>query len=214
VEGPICPADTQLIETFAWLGDRFRRLDFHLARLYRSADALGFALDHGAIADALDQINGPKPLRIRLTLGLDGAVGLTSASLAPNPAEWRISVAPDRLDSADPFLQHKTTQRRLYDQTRAALPAGVDEVIFLNERDEVCEGTISNLFFDLGRGLMTPPLTSGCLPGVLRAERLASGTCAEALLMARDLPRAKLWMGNSLRGLIPARLVERVSRLT
>lgn len=106
--------------------------------------------------------------------------------------------------SADPRLAHKTTDRALYDRARAALPAGVDEYLFLNERGEAAEGTITTLFFDLGDGLRTPPLSSGCLPGCLRAELLATGRAREEPLPASLLPRAKLWMGNSLRGLIPA----------
>ena len=103
-----------------------------------------------------------------------------------------------------PRLAHKTTDRALYDRARAALPAGVDEYLFLNERGEAAEGTITTLFFDLGDGLRTPPLSSGCLPGCLRAELLATGRAREEPLPASLLPRAKLWMGNSLRGLIPA----------
>jgi 4-amino-4-deoxychorismate lyase len=76
-------------------------------------------------------------------------------------------------------------------------------VIFLNERGEVCEGTITNLFFDRGRGLRTPPLACGLLPGVLRSEL----GCPEEVLPAAELPRVRLWLGNALRGLIPARHV-------
>jgi 4-amino-4-deoxychorismate lyase len=48
--------------------------------------------------------------------------------------------------------------------------------------------------------MRTPPLSSGLLPGVLRAEL----ACPQEVLMARDLPRVRLWVGNALRGLIPA----------
>jgi 4-amino-4-deoxychorismate lyase len=84
------------------------------------------------------------------------------------------------------------------------LAEGLDEVIFLNERGEVCEGTISTVFFDKGQGMRTPPLTCGVLPGVLRAE-MAVG---EEVLLAEDLPKTRLWLGNALRGLIPARFCQ------
>jgi len=109
--------------------------------------------------------------------------------------------------AGDPWLQVKSTRRTRYDTDRAALPEGVDEWIYCNERDEVCEGTITNVFFDTGEGMRTPPLASGCLPGCLRAELLASGACREQVLRGADLERARLWVGNALRGLIPARLV-------
>jgi 4-amino-4-deoxychorismate lyase len=79
----------------------------------------------------------------------------------------------------------------------------MDEVVFQNDRGEVCDGTITTVFFDSGAGMRTPPLTSGLLPGVLRAEMLEQGTRAE-VLRGEDLARVRLWVGNSLRGLIPA----------
>ena len=62
------------------------------------------------------------------------------------------------------------------------LPAGVDEAVLLNERGEVCDGTITSVFVDRGGGLVTPPLGCGLLPGVLRGEMLARGACREAVL--------------------------------
>jgi len=46
---------------------------------------------------------------------------------------------------------------------------GFDEVVLLNEREEVAECTSANLFAVHGSRVSTPPLTSGCLPGVTRA---------------------------------------------
>ncbi|MGB5065895.1 MAG: aminotransferase class IV family protein [Albidovulum sp.] len=206
MESPICPSGTRLIETLKWDGAKFVRRDRHLARLRASALALGFALDEAALAAALSGIGGSEPRRVRLTLGMTGDFEMTSASLGTNASEWRATLAKDRLCSDDPLLRHKTTERKLYDRTRAALPGGMDEALFANERGEICEGTITSVFFDIGQGLATPPLRCGCLPGVLRAEMLDSGTCHEAEIHLQDLHRAKLWLGNSLRGLIPARM--------
>lgn len=210
MESPFRPADLtpdlRLIETLAWDGARFTRLDRHLARLSHSAARLGFVHDPAAVAEALATITGPAPLRVRLTLAEDGRAEVTQGPLAPNPPRWRVALAEARLHAADPWLGIKTTRRALYDRDRAALPAGIDELVYANTRGELCEGTITNLFFDLGRGLCTPPLACGLLPGCLRAELLEAGTASEAVLTLDDLPRARLWMGNSLRGLIPAQL--------
>jgi branched-chain amino acid aminotransferase len=46
---------------------------------------------------------------------------------------------------------------------------GFDEVVLLNERGEVSECTSANIFVVRGREVGTPPLSSGCLPGVTRA---------------------------------------------
>jgi branched-chain amino acid aminotransferase len=45
---------------------------------------------------------------------------------------------------------------------------GAGEAIFANTRDELCEGAASNVFLVRGGQLHTPPLSSGCLPGVTR----------------------------------------------
>lgn len=206
MESAVCRPDTRLIETFAWDGRGFRRLEAHLARARASAEALGFAWDEAAIRAALAPVGGPTPLRVRLTIGRNGVAEVTTGPVAPNPPEWHVMIAAERLDPDAPLLRHKTTERALYDRTRATLPAGIDEVLFLNTRGEACEGTITNIFADFGEGLVTPPLSSGCLPGILRAELLASGSAREAMIRGSDLPRARLFAGNALRGLIPARL--------
>lgn len=210
MESPFRPGDLtpdlRLIETLGWDGRRLVRVERHLSRLARSAARLGFAHDPKAVAAALVPITGPAPLRVRLTLAQDGAVEVTHAPLAPNPALWRVALAQTRLDAGDPWLGIKTTRRQLYDRDRAALPAGIDEWLYANRQGELCEGTITNIFFDLGSGLCTPPLGCGLLPGCLRAELLDTGAAREAVLTLDDLPRARLWMGNSLRGLIPATL--------
>ena len=210
VESPFRPADLtpdlRLIETLGWDGQRFVRLERHLDRLARSAARLGFAHDPKAIVETLATITGPAPLRVRLTLAQDGRAEVTHGPLAPNPALWRVALAETRLEAGDPWLCIKTTRRQLYDRDRAALPAGTHEYLYANQQGELCEGTITTLFFDIGSGLCTPPLRCGLLPGCLRAELLETGAAREAVLTLADLPRAKLWMGNSLRGLIPARL--------
>jgi len=189
--------DLRLIETMLWDGTGFPRLVLHLARLRRSAGLLGWPCD--GVGEALSAVTGA-PARVRLTLDAGGTCVVTMAALPPAAALWRIGLAPGGLDSGDPWLLVKSTRRGAYDAARAGLPAGCDEVIFANERDEVCDGTITTVFFDRGEGMRTPPLSSGLLPGVLRAEL----ACPEEVLPAADLPRVRLWVGNALRGLIPA----------
>ena len=198
--------ELRLIETFGWDGSAYPRLARHLARMRASAEVLGFPCEPELLRTALPVAPDAHPLRLRLTLSRQGEVELSSAPLAQRPPQWHVAIAHVRVSSADPRLAHKTTDRALYDQTRARLPQGIDEMLFLNERDEVGEGTITNVFFDLGNGLSTPPLSSGCLPGCLRAELIETGQAREAVLRVSDLPFATLFVGNSLRGLIAARL--------
>ena len=184
----------RLIETLLWDGAGVPRWPLHLARLRRSAGLLGWECPEVAP-------EGPDhPARLRLTLDGQGRVEWTVAPLPGVKVDWRVGLAEERLRSDDPWLQVKSTRREVYDRARASLTEGLDEVLFLNERGEVCDGTITTVFFDRGQGMRTPPLSSGLLPGVLRAEL----GCAEEVLSAEDLPKVRLWVGNALRGLIPA----------
>jgi 4-amino-4-deoxychorismate lyase len=184
----------RLIETVLWDGAGAPRWDLHAARLRRSAALLGWSCPEIAP-------EGPDhPARLRLTLDSKGQADWQRAPLPPTKSQWRVGLAAERLNSGDPWLQVKSTRRQLYDQARAALPDELDELIFLNERGEVCDATITTVFFDRGQGMRTPPLSSGLLPGVLRAEL----ACPEEILHAEDLPKVRLWVGNALRGLISA----------
>ncbi len=196
-----------LIETLLRDGGRYPRRALHMARLARSCAALGYPFDADAIAAALDALP-PGPLRVRLTVAPSGAVATVCAPFAPTPrgTVWRLRAAEARLDPADPWLRHKSTRRAIHDAARAALPADADEALLLNARGELCEGAITNVFADFGDGLVTPPLSCGLLPGVLRAELLASGRAREGVLRPADLDGARLFVGNALRGLIAATL--------
>jgi 4-amino-4-deoxychorismate lyase len=176
----------------------------------RSAGTLGFPLDADEARAHVAGLSGPDVLRCRLTLGAAGNLELTAVPLPTAPDRtWRVSIHPQRVRSDDVWLGHKTTNRALYDNARAALHEGVDEYLFLNERDEVCEGTITNIFVTLEDGRrITPPLSSGLLPGILREERLASGEVEETPVTLDMLRSAHaISLGNSLRGEIPAQLL-------
>lgn len=207
------PAGFELIETLRWEpGQGFVRLDRHMKRLHGSAAALGFAADPDAIGAALRRCEGEEgPLRVRLTLAMDGTANATAAPFAPLPkdAVWTLRIARTLLDSTDPLLRHKTTRRQSYDAARAEFTRDqADEILLLNERGEVCEGTITNVFIDNGEPvLVTPSLACGLLAGVLREELLGEGGAREAVIGEAELRAARaIFVGNSLRGLIRARL--------
>ena len=207
-------AGFELIETMRWEpGSGFLRFDRHLARLYSSAAELGFACDSERIGEVLSgAVAGPQiALRVRLALQRDGEATAAAQPYEPLPADkvWRLRLARTRLDSQDTLLRHKTSRRQLYTHARSEyLVTRADEVILANERGELCEGTITNLFADFGDGVLaTPRLDCGLLPGILRGALLDEGRAAEAIYSFEDLKAAKaIFVGNSLRGLIPARL--------
>lgn len=118
---------------------------------------------------------------------------------ADEKPSW-LAVAEQHVDSADPFLFHKTTRRELYDQTLRDHPDCYD-VIFQNERGEITEGCFNNIVISLEGKLLTPTLSCGLLPGALRQELLEVGSIREAVLTKEDLLAAeKIWLINSVRG--------------
>ena len=78
--------------------------------------------------------------------------------------------------------------------------------MFVRNDGLVTEGAITNIFVERDGVLLTPPLSLGLLPGILRASLLREGRAREAELTLDDLGNGFL-LGNSLRGLMPARLL-------
>lgn len=168
----------------------------------RSAQAMGISFDKSIARQIVEGGQGSGPLRCRLTLDPSGVFDLTTAPFPAPLKVMRFKIADVALCSSDVWLKHKTTRRKLYDDARAALPDGVDELVFLNERGEVCEGTITNISITTCDGeRLTPPLKSGCLPGVYRQSRLNKGLLREEVLTLDDLRAARgINLVNSLRG--------------
>ena len=207
--------DFSLIETMRWEpGAGFLRLEQHLRRLSRSADALGFLPPPPDLLGQLDAAAGGETiLRVRLVMSYRGKVEIATAPFRPVPEGnvWRLRIARGtKLTSDDPLYRHKTSRREPYEAARAEFsPEDADEVLLLNQRGEVCEGTITNIFLEDADGtLLTPPLSSGLLPGILRAELIREGKARSHVLKPGDLKNGRLFVGNSLRGLIPGELVE------
>jgi len=199
-----CDPGLQLIETLRLEEGIYPHLPGHLARLRRSAAWLGFPLDEAQAVTLLDAQPASGVWRVRLTLDKTGALEVQSFPLAAEPPGGRTAqLSALVIDAVDPLRGHKTTSRHLYDAALRCLSpdSPVFDVVFLNQRGEVAEGARSNVFVEREGILLTPPQSSGALPGVLRADLLASGRAREAVLWPADL-QSGFWLGNALRGLI------------
>lgn len=210
MESTVCGADLiegdpgfHLIETFGFMpGQGIKRLDLHLRRLEASAQYFGIPFDREEALAHLCCLTGDHQQRCRLTLTPTGKVELTTTAMPAAAQSWAFTVSMKRLRSDDLFLQHKSSRRVLYNEVRAAMADGVDEVLFLNERAELCEGTITNIVLTTKSGArLTPACSSGCLPGVYRQSLLDRGAVEEAVLTMADLASAEaVHLVNSLRG--------------
>ncbi|MBB3427605.1 4-amino-4-deoxychorismate lyase [Rhizobium sp. BK312] len=202
-----------LIETLRFEPETgFVRLRLHLARLQRSIRRLGFAAPKNVLGKLEQAVAGAAaPLRVRLTLDREGQAEVTTAPFVPLLPDtvWRLRIAATRLDSSDKLLRFKTTRRGIYEAARAECrPDEADEVLLLNEKDEVCEGTITSVFLEDSADLLrTPPISAGLLAGVLRTELICQRKARVGRIRLDDLKDRPLYVGNSLRGLIRAQLL-------
>jgi 4-amino-4-deoxychorismate lyase len=207
------PADLTLTETLRWEpGNGFQRLEQHLRRLARSADALGFRQPTDVRKALETEVKGDTTQRVKLLMNYKGQLDISVEPFAPlpNTAIWRLKLAQQtRLDSADTFYRHKSSRREPYEAARAEYSSDeADEVLLLNERGEVCEGASTSFFIAGPDGqLLTPPLDCGILPGVLRADLIRERKAKGQTIKPEDLQGRKIFVGNSLHGLIPAQLV-------
>ena len=70
---------------------------------------------------------------------------------------------------------------------RQALEAGADDALLASSAGGLCCGTSANLLVCRGGSWITPPLSSGCLPGVMRQRGLDRGLITEAPVNEQDL---------------------------
>jgi para-aminobenzoate synthetase/4-amino-4-deoxychorismate lyase len=216
------PSELGLFETIRVEGGKPLRYAAHLKRLEHSARALRIPFTRSQIDDAVDHackaIQSPLPHRLRIDLSADGNATALVQALEPIANEvtvfWARDVLPDgnqaTMQSGNLLLAHKVNQRSTYDLAwNMALARGGFDAIFLNEFGLVTEGGRSSIFIqpEGSEQWLTPPLSAGVLPGILRQSLLNDPTwqAREAHLKMDDVIDAKrIVVCNALRGALPA----------
>ena len=181
----------------------------HLERLDRSAQGLGLEPpDPAELSRAVAEVAaawGEEPGRLRITYTAGpGPMGSNRGTAAPTlllaAAPMRVLTEPTDV-LVVPFTRNergalaglKTTS---YGENVVALAlaneAGCSEALFANTRDELCEGTGSNVVVGLDGTLVTPPLASGCLAGVTRALLLEALAAAGTPAAEATVPMSRL----------------------
>ncbi|WP_327752472.1 aminotransferase class IV [Sphingobium sp. SJ10-10] len=196
-----------LLETMAFDPvDGIRLLELHLERLKASADALDFAFDRHDVRNELQAATFRlrERSRLRLLLSRRGAIAIEVREHRTWPqAIMQVALVPRNAPAADPRLMHKTTDRALYHD--ALRRGGTYEVVMKDEQGYLTEGCFSSLFVERGDKLLTPPLSRGLLPGVLRRSLIEMGEAVEADLRPHDLENG-FFIGNAARGMVAASL--------
>lgn len=208
------PPGTSLIETLRLEADgALPLLSGHLARLHASSQALGYPCPMDAIEAGLRQhaqlLARGQSHRLRLLLDASGRWRIEASALLPLSPRPAIAVGESVLDAAHPLLRHKTTHRPWYEAASRWLADRPDhfDVVFFNQRGELCEGSRSNVYLLRDGAWLTPALSCGVLPGVQRAALLAGEQAHEAVLTRADLARAEgIRLSNALRGWFDVRL--------
>ena len=135
--------------------------------------------------------------------------------LSPWGTSVRLTIKPNARYAANEFSRCKilswSHNLTWYEE---AHQRGYDEAVLLNERGEVSECTSANIFAATGGEVATPPLNSGCLPGVTRellldVVRVPGIKVVERALKPQDLERAdQVFITSTTRDLLPAVFME------
>jgi branched-chain amino acid aminotransferase len=228
-----------LFETLRVENGRVFRLEAHVRRLMNSAARLLHPLertqlpDEGVFHDLLVR-NGLQSARVRLTVSagpmrngpqmsdeMKLTVTVTTFPLSTYPERLyeegvSVIVCPFKQSADDPIAGHKTTAYlpRLIG-LREAQKARCTEALWFNTRNELAEGSISNVFLVKDGTLRTPPISTPVLPGITRAAILelskGAGTeVQEGRLGVDDLLEAdECLLTNTIMGVLPVIRVER-----
>ena len=179
----------------------------HLERLGRSARYFGYTCPADSIPAAIleEATRLSEPAVLRLTLARDGDFQLQRKTL-PTPGQpSRLVRATFKVNSAEPLLRHKTTNRTIYDRARERYDPSTD-VILINERGEITETTIANIAVLRNEQWITPKLSCGLLPGTMRAQLLDEGKIIEGIIDSDDLvPGEPIRYFNAVRGVFDTR---------
>jgi len=167
----------------------------HMRRAQASAKELGIELpSQESILQEIAQHTTLPLARVRLCFGKQ-----FSLSLAPyehNHRALKVRVLEDQ--SVAGIGSHKSFPYWTnLDLLRAARFEGFDEVLLVRESGMVGEGATCNFLFYLDGHWVTPSLSSGVLPGVMRAVALEMGIATERDISRSDLDRVESMMALS-----------------
>jgi branched-subunit amino acid aminotransferase/4-amino-4-deoxychorismate lyase len=178
------------------------------------ATAIGGLLERCGLREGRARVRislsaGSGELRV-LSPGADALFWIHASRAADPPESVALATASFPRNESSPLAGIKVFA---YAENLLALDearkAGADEALFYNTRGELCEATTSNVFLKRGEEVLTPPVSSGCLPGTMRRRVLdfcrESGIAArEGTLTKADLGEAtQVFVTSAIRGVVP-----------
>jgi len=198
--------DFDLVETMLFSPQQgFFLLHEHLERLKSSAGFFGRPFNESLALRMIRQLERDLRVftydcRVRMVVHRDGSPTFAirpAESVAPTPMRVKFAATP--IDSNNPFLYHKTTHRKVYDDALASV-SDCDDVLLWNERGEITESTIANIVLEIEGKMYTPPVSCGLLAGTFRGVLLKEGLLTERVMTREDVQNAaQLFLINSVR---------------
>lgn len=201
----------RLIETILWEPVHgYALIKLHMQRLSESAAYFNYRYDKNYIIKLLNNVsknfNKNQKHRVRLLLNKDGSLDINYSMLDQESVGRTIAISSIKTNSADKWLYHKTTNRRLYDSEYDRYKKlGFFDVIFKNKKGQITEGAISNIFIRKNDIFYTPPLECGVLSGVYRRHLLSERkySIKEKILYYEDILNAdSIVVTNAIRGMV------------
>lgn len=199
----------ELIESILLENGNYYLLNEHLKRLEQTSNHFLFVFNKKYILNKLNKLKKElntstnKSFKIKLLLDKWGKVELTYEEITVTKFDnLKIKISDEKIYSKSKFQYFKTNNRFLYDkELRMAKDEGYDEVIFLNENNEVAEGSITNIFIETKGKTFTPKISSGILNGTYREYLLNDSTnISEKKFKLNDIIKAdELFLVNSVK---------------
>jgi branched-chain amino acid aminotransferase len=208
-----------VFETIAVKHGQARRLHAHLNRLRHDADVIGLKLpwpettlmsliervarenelDDAAVRVTVSRGTGPRGL---LPPEAPEPTLLITAAPAPDmsaPIRVIISDVTRRNEHAPTSRIKSTNYLDNIIARRDAAAKNADDAVILNTQGRVAETTIANVFALIDGGIVTPPVSEGALPGIMRAEALKLARGEERVMTVEMLKAAsEVFVSNAL----------------
>ena len=164
------PSDEGIFETLRTEDGKIYELSRHMRRAIDAANELGLTLpNEEIIRSAVSQLFKEEPhpigrLRLMFSNKYFHAVHLSYEDSRENQKLY----VSDRFITSEDFVMKRYPYTNRLGMLNNAKSNGFDEVICINEKNEITEGAVSNLLFLIKSEWVTPPLSSGVLPGIVR----------------------------------------------
>jgi para-aminobenzoate synthetase/4-amino-4-deoxychorismate lyase len=203
----------ELFESMLVKNNQVFLLDSHLKRLKTASDYFLFCFNESRILNSIIEhlryLDYSKKYKMKLLLTKWGEVKILVDEIVDFLGDVAVSISGRKINSQNRFQYFKTTNRKQYDDVlKMKKYSGSFDLLFFNERGELCEGARSNVFIKKREMFYTPPLESGILNGIERERFIVKTDAKETKLYHKDLLEAEeIILTNSVRGILRVNVV-------